>query len=67
MSKENEMLNNVRRLAYCLYQRKDDAATMKQLAAILHYLPEQLQQDIADLEAYTAEKVQADRAELPED
>lgn len=67
MSKENEKLNNVRRLAYCLYERMDDAATVKQLATILHYMPEQLRQDIADLEAYTAEKVQADRAELPEE
>lgn len=67
MSRENERLNNVRRLAYCLYQRKDDEATVKRLATILHYMPEQLQQDIADLETYTAEKVQADRAELPEE
>jgi len=67
MSGENEKQNNVRRLAYCLYQSKDDAATIKRLAAILHYLPEQLREDITDLEAYTAEKVQADRAELPEE
>ena len=56
-----ETLNNVRRLAYCLYQQKDDEATVKRLATILHYLPEQLRQDIADLEAYTAEKVRSDR------
>lgn len=66
MSRENERLNNVRRLAYCLYQRKDDAAAIKQLAAILHYLPEGLQEDIADLEEYTAEKVQADREQQNE-
>ena len=66
MSRENERLNNVRRLAYCLYQRKDDAAAIKQLAAILHYLPEGLQEDIADLESYTAEKVQADREQQNE-
>lgn len=63
MSKENEKLNNVRRLAYCLYQRIEEPTTIKQLAAILHYLPEQLRQDIADLEAYTAEKVSNDREE----
>lgn len=67
MSIENKKLNNVRRLAYCLYQRKDDTAAITQLAAILHYLPEQLREDIADLEAYTAEKVQADRAERQDD
>lgn len=67
MSRENEKQNNARRLAYCLYQRKDDAATIKRLAAILHYLPEQLRQDIADLESYTAEKVKKDREKLPEE
>lgn len=66
MSRENEKLNNVRRLAYCLYQYKDDKPTIKQLAALLHYLPEQLREDIADLEAYTAEKVQADREQMEE-
>ena len=61
MSKENERLNNVRRLSYCLYECVSDAATVKQLAAILHYLPEQLKQDIIDLEEYTTEKVKADQ------
>lgn len=61
MSIENEKQNNARRLAYCLYQYKDDATTIKRLAAILHYLPEQLQKDIADLEAYTTEKARSDR------
>lgn len=64
MSRENERLTNVRRLAYCLYQRKDDAAAITRLASLLHYLPEQLREDIADLERYTAEKVQADREQL---
>lgn len=50
MSRGNERLNNVQRLA-----------------TILHYSPEQLREDIADLEAYTAEKVQADRAEQQDD
>lgn len=59
--KENEKLNNVRRLAYCLYQFKEDPTTIKKLAAILHYNAEQLTKDIADLETYTAEKVKADR------
>lgn len=66
MSRENERLNNVRRLAYCLYQRKDDASAIPRLAALLHYLPEQLREDIADLERYTAEKVQAGREQQNE-
>ena len=61
MSRENEKLNNVRRLAYCLYQYKDDKPTIKQLAALLQYLPKQHREDIADIEAYTAEKEEADR------
>ena len=67
MSRENERLNNVRRLAYCLYQRKDDAVAINQLAAILHYLPDGLREDIADLEKYTAEKVQADREQMEQE
>jgi hypothetical protein len=67
MSRENERLNNVRRLAYCLYQYEDDTHTIKQLAALLHYLPDQLQKDIADLETYTAEKVQTDREQMEGD
>lgn len=59
MSKKNEMLNNVRRLAYCLSTL--DNVTVKRLATILHYQPDQLTKDIADLEAYTADKVKADR------
>lgn len=46
MSKENERLSNVRRLAYSLYAA--DAATVKRLATMLHYQPEQLQKDILD-------------------
>lgn len=60
MSKENEKRNNVRRLAYTLYQFSEDPTTIKKLATILHYTPEQLTKDIKDLESYTAEKVAAD-------
>lgn len=67
MSRENERLNNVRRLAYALYGTTGDPAAMQHLARILRYMPEQLAEDIADLETYTAEKVQADReAEQPD-
>ena len=57
----SERLNNVRRLAYALYCTTGNEAAMQQLARILRYMPEQLRQDIADLETYTAEKVDADR------
>lgn len=61
MSAENERRNNVRRLAYCLFQRCEDPAFISRLASLLHYIPDQLRQDIADMETYTAEKVNADR------
>lgn len=67
MNRENEKLNNVRRLAYCLYQRADDTAFITRLAMFLHYMPEQLQIDIADLEKYTADKVKSDREKLIDD
>lgn len=67
MSRENERLNNVRRLAFALYERRSDSLFINRIATLLHYLPEQLAEDIADLETYTAEKVQADReAEQPD-
>ena len=61
MNRENEKLNNVRRLAYCLYERVDDTRFINRPAMILNYMPEQLQQDISDLELYTADKVRSDR------
>jgi transcriptional regulator with XRE-family HTH domain len=61
MSRENERLNNVRRLAYALYQRADDSLFINRIATLLHYMPDQLRQDIQDLESYTAEKVESDR------
>ena len=44
-----EELNNAKRLAYALFQRKDDEEVIKQLAVILNYIPEQLKIDIEDL------------------
>ena len=64
MRSENQRRNNVRRLAYCLFQRKDDPQIIRTLAAALDYMPEQLREDIADLETYTAEKVREDREEI---
>ena len=49
MNDNNEKINNANRLAYSLYQRKDDEGTIDQLAKILNYLPEQLKVDMKDL------------------
>lgn len=59
-SDEREKRNNTRRLACALAARQGDAGFIQQLARMLHYLPEQLSQDIGDLDAYTAETVRAD-------
>lgn len=64
MTNETEKLNNVRRLAYALYQRHQDAPTMQRLAQILHYDQRQLVEDIVDLENYTYDRVKRDRAEM---
>ena len=64
MSAENERRNNVRRLAYALYQRSEDRAFIKRLAELLYYDTSQLMHDIRDLESYTAEKTAADREQL---
>ena len=44
-----ELKAGTARLVSVLYARKDDAATVKRLAAVLNYLPEQLAQDIQAL------------------
>lgn len=62
MSRENERRNNARRLAFALYERRGDSLLVNRLATLLHYLPEQLRADIADLESYTAEKAAEDRS-----
>lgn len=64
---ERERRNNVRRLSVALIQRAGDAGFVQQLARLLHYMPDQLQRDIHDLDEYTAEKVDADRAQEDDD
>lgn len=59
-ARQRERCNNTRRLVYALYQRSEDAAFIQQLASLLHYMPEQLKEDISDAESYTAEKVRED-------
>ena len=58
--RERERRNNVRRLAYAIYQRAGDGAFIERLAGMLHYMPGQLAKDIEALESYTAEKAQQD-------
>ena len=48
----NEKKNNAHRLAYALYQRADDPATVERLARILDYFPSQLAKDMNDLKEY---------------
>lgn len=68
MNREIERINNARRLAYALYQRSGDDAAVKQLARILHYMPDQLRIDMQDLEAFTAKVEDSERffAEAPD-
>lgn len=68
-----ERRNNARRLAYALYGAIGGAwctdpthPTVQTLARVLHYMPEQLVEDIKALEDYTREHASAD-AEAEED
>lgn len=68
-----EKRNNARRLAYALYCAVGGAwctdpehPTVQRLANILHYMPEQLVQDIKALEDYTREKACEDAEEEEE-
>ena len=58
---KRELENNAFRLAYTLYQMSDDEHTVKQLAALLHYVPEQLKKDMNDIWNYFGELDQLDR------
>ena len=59
-SKEREKRNDARRLACALAARANDAGFMTWLARNLHYMPQQLAQDVRSLDEYTAEKVRED-------
>ena len=43
-------MENARRLAYALASRAEDPAVVSVLAKLLNYYPEQLQQDMSDLD-----------------
>ena len=44
-----ELKQGTARLVSALYNRKDDAATIQRLAALLDYMPQQLEEDIRAL------------------
>ena len=48
----NKKKNNAHRLAYALFQRADDPATVERLARILDYVPSQLAKDMNNLKEY---------------
>ena len=56
----SEKKNNAHRLAYALYQRADDPATIERLARILDYVPSQLAKDMNDLKEYLTSLEAAD-------
>ena len=43
-------IENARRLAYAIAQRAEDPEVISVLAKVLNYYPEQLQQDMSDLD-----------------
>lgn len=47
-----DVKGNAHRLAYTLKQFAEDERAVKQLAMILHYYPEQLQEDMEAIEQY---------------
>ena len=50
MVMNNRKIDNARRLSYALAQRAEDPEVISALANLLNYLPEQLQQDMSDLD-----------------
>lgn len=50
-----KQVSDAKRLAVTLDQYADDPATVKRLAATLHYIPEQLREDMHTLYEYVRE------------
>ncbi|MBQ1371628.1 MAG: hypothetical protein IIY70_01735 [Oscillospiraceae bacterium] len=50
-----KQVSDAKRLAVTLDQYADDPATVKRLAATLHYMPEQLREDMHTLYEYVRE------------
>lgn len=43
---KSDVKGNANRLAYTLYQFSEDDRVIKQLATLLHYMPDQLKEDM---------------------
>lgn len=50
-----KQVSDAKRLAVTLDQYADDPATVKRLAATMHYMPEQLREDMHTLYEYVCE------------
>ena len=51
----DKQISDAKRLVVTLDQYADDPATVKRLAATLHYIPEQLREDMHTLYEYVRE------------
>ena len=51
----DKQISDAKRLAVTLDQYADDPATVKRLSATLHYMPEQLREDMHTLYEYVRE------------
>lgn len=49
---KSDVKGNAHRLAYTLYQFAEDTNTINQLARLLHYMPEQLKEDMEAVHKY---------------
>ena len=58
-----KQVSDAKRLAVTLDQYADDPATVKKLAAALHYMPEQLREDMRTLYSYLRELEELTNAE----
>ena len=50
-----KQISDAKRLIVTLNQYADDTAAVKRLAAVLHYMPEQLREDMRTLYSYLRE------------
>lgn len=52
---KSDVRGNAHRLAVTLRQFSEDANAVNQLARILHYMPEQLQEDMEAIDVYISQ------------
>ena len=58
-----ELKNGSARLANALLNVQDDDYTINRLAQLLHYLPEQLREDIQAINNYVSANLQRDKSD----